>query len=60
MSRSPLEGVGVEAATAAGEEAKLSSTPVAGGLMAAPSAGEGVPTGEKGGEERRHPWPRVA
>lgn len=50
----------MEAATAAGEEAKLSSTPVAGGLMAAPSAGEGVPTGEKGGEERRHPWPRVA
>jgi len=51
MSRSPLEGVGGEAATAAGEEAELFSTPVAKGLMAAPGAGEGVPTGEKGGEE---------
>ena len=51
MSRSPLEGVGGEAATAAGEEAGLSSTPGTGRLMAAPSAGEGVPTGEEGGGE---------
>ena len=51
MSRSPLEGDGGEAATAAGEEAELSSIPVAGGLMAVLGTGEGVPTGEEGGGE---------